>query len=108
MIVSILILKAAWDISWPAIKQLADIGATPDECKEITMIALSTKGVEQVHAVRTRYSGSGIEVNLHVLVKSDITVKEGHDISTRVKEQLLKKGPDIIDVVVHIEPNDEK
>jgi divalent metal cation (Fe/Co/Zn/Cd) transporter len=35
-----------------------------------------------------------------------MTVREGHDISTQVKHELLLKGPNILDVVVHLEPNE--
>jgi divalent metal cation (Fe/Co/Zn/Cd) transporter len=37
-------------------------------------------------------------------VDGDITVTMGHDISEVVKHELLEKGPEVLDVVVHLEP----
>ncbi len=34
------------------------------------------------------------------------SVRRGHDISENVKQALLLKGPDVLDVVVHLEPAD--
>jgi divalent metal cation (Fe/Co/Zn/Cd) transporter len=31
-------------------------------------------------------------------------VRKGHDISERVKYELIEKGPNVLDVVVHLEP----
>jgi divalent metal cation (Fe/Co/Zn/Cd) transporter len=45
-------------------------------------------------------------VDLHITVESDLTVRKGHDISEQVKKHLINKGPDIVDVVVHLEPED--
>jgi divalent metal cation (Fe/Co/Zn/Cd) transporter len=36
-----------------------------------------------------------------------MSVREGHDISEEVKRRLIEQGPDVIDVVVHLEPHRE-
>jgi len=33
-----------------------------------------------------------------------LTVREGHNISEEVKRGIIKKGPGVFDVVVHLEP----
>jgi len=106
LVVSIFILKAAWDIIMPALRQLIDTGASPEDCEKIKTIALESDGVRSVHALRTRYSGSALMVDLHIMVEADLTVKQGHDISAAVRHAILEKGPDVLDVVVHIEPDD--
>ena len=65
---------------------------------------MGIKGVQQVHAVRTRKMGAGIFVDLHVLVDGDMSVRKGHRISHEVKRELMEKGPEILDAVVHLEP----
>ena len=40
--------------------------------------------VEQVHAVRTRYVGSSLQVDLPVQVDENLSVREGHEISAAV------------------------
>jgi len=58
------------------------------------------------HNIRTRKWGAGWYVDMHVHVAPEMTVKEGHDIASKVKRELLMQGLDIIDVIVHIEPAD--
>ena len=104
VLVSLFILHAAWRIGWPGLKQLADTGASEKHRRQIRTIALATGGVLEVHAVRTRYIGPGMQVDLHVQVDPDMTVREGHAIAGMVKHRLLDEGPDLLDVVVHLEP----
>jgi cation diffusion facilitator family transporter len=104
IIVSIFIVHAAFKISWPALKELTDAGAGEQMCISIENIARSVHGVKDVHKCRTRYLGSGIQVDMHVLVDPLMSVREGHAISDSVKKELLNQVADIIDVVVHLEP----
>ncbi len=107
VIVSIFILQAAWNITWPALRQLSDSGASPEIRKKIERLCLDTEGVLSVHKCRTRQLGSGLQVDIHLQVKSDITVREGHDIAGAVKQVLLSKGPGIVDVLTHVEPYED-
>ncbi len=106
LIVSMFILKVSWDILKPAFAELADQGASSKEREHIIEVTENVAGVEDVHAVRTRTFGSAMYVDLHILVEPEITVRAGHDISEEVKKALLENGLRIIDVVVHIEPNE--
>lgn len=106
VIVSVLILYAAWEISVPAFRDLIDAGASEKERQDILEISLTTEGVHSVHALRTRYIGPGLYVDLHAQVDGTLTVRQGHDIASAVKHRLLNDGPDVVDVVVHIEPED--
>jgi divalent metal cation (Fe/Co/Zn/Cd) transporter len=46
-------------------------------------------------------------VDLHVLVDGMMTVQRGHGISEQVKQAILDNRPDVVDVVVHLEPSDD-
>ncbi len=108
LIVSMFILKVSWDIIIPALSELSEKGASKKEQDVIHQLAMSVSGVMAAHAIRSRKLGPGLYIDLHVLVDDDLTVKEGHDIATQVKSTLLNEGPDIADVVVHIEPFGEE
>jgi len=105
MIVSVFILQAAWKIIWPALNQLSDAGATEEEREKLYTLVMRIAEVKDVHKIRTRNIGSGLQVDLHVKVDDNLTVREGHDISHIVKDCLLNDGPDVVDVLVHIEPS---
>lgn len=108
VVVSLFIYHASFKIVHPAFEKLIDRGAPQEDIHRIYKIALDTSGVKLVHNIRTRYiSGSSLAVDLHIKVDKDINVKDGHDISEKVKERLLREGPEILDVVIHLEPYEE-
>jgi len=107
MIISVFILKVAWDIAKPALNELSGQAATQADQNRIVEIVSHIEGVREAHAIRTRRYGGGILVDLHVLVSGDISVREGHDIAEEVQRRLVAHGPSVADVVVHIEPHDD-
>jgi len=104
MIVSLFILKVSWDIVRPSLAELTDRGGTAQDREQIRHIVGAVAGVRSLHAVRTRRLGAQLHVDLHVQVDPELTVRAGHDISEEVKRALMQKDPDILDVVVHLEP----
>lgn len=105
IVVSLFILNVAWKILRPNLKQLVDTAASKDVYDQILATSLQVEGVRDVHAIRSRYVGPGLLVDLHVLVDADITVREGHAIGSAVKWRLRSKDKlGIVDVIVHVEP----
>ncbi len=108
IVVSLLIIRAAWRIIWPALNQLVDAGTSQETSDRLHDLVTGTPGVRSVHAMRTRHIGPGLQVDLHVLVDPQLTVREGHHIAHAVKDRLLNEEPEVIDVLVHIEPFEGK
>jgi cation diffusion facilitator family transporter len=105
VVVCLLILQASWRILRPAIDQLIDAGAPASDRRRIEELALQVDGVEAAHAVRTRYVGSDLAVDLHVEVDGGLSVAEGHTIVVAVRRKLLEEGPNVTDALVQIEPH---
>jgi len=63
-----------------------------------------TEGVLDYHAIRARQVGGKVSMDIHVLVDPELTVREGHDVATAVEESVRRADPDVIEVVVHVEP----
>jgi len=110
LIVCLFILKASWDIFHPALQQLVDAGAPIKITTELADLAFQVDGVLAAHALRTRYLGPVLAVDLHIAVDGDITVREGFLIASKVKELLCRRGPNVGDVMIQVEPfhNDGK
>ncbi len=70
----------------------------------IEAIVATTEGVRGYHAVRARRIGGKVAVDIHILVGPELTVREGHDVATLVTRRLLECEHNVIEVVVHIEP----
>jgi cation diffusion facilitator family transporter len=103
-IVSLFIMKVAWSLFRPTLYELTDRGADFRDIERIKTIAMQVEEVKEVHAIRSRRHGSGYFLDLHILVDDEMTVRDGHEICNTVKRQLLDNGPDIIDVIIHLEP----
>lgn len=74
------------------------------DSSEIERLVTTCNDVQACEDIRTRGTAGQIFVDLKILVDSSISVKEGHDIAERVEEIIKKEFPDVVDVVVHIEP----
>jgi cation diffusion facilitator family transporter len=107
LIAAAFILKASVAIIWPALREIADTGASEKTVQIIHDLAASVPGVQSIHALRTRFVGSSIHVDLHIVVDPKITVMEGHQIGDAVTDILTEKGPEVIEVLVHLDPRDD-
>ena len=104
VVVSLIILQAAFRIVGPALGQLIDTGLPDDERRAILETVARCPGVERPHDLRTRYLGPGVAVDLHVEVQPDLTVAEGHEIAEDVRKRILDHFPEVVDVIVHVDP----
>jgi len=46
-------------------------------------------------------------VDLHIVVKGEMTVREGHLLSHKVEDEILRALPQVAEVLVHVEPEEE-
>lgn len=74
------------------------------DSSEIAKLVKSCNDVHACENIRTRGTAGQVFVDLKILVDSSISVKEGHDIAERVEKIIKKEFPDVVDVVVHVEP----
>ena len=83
------ILVAAWRIVKPALAQLIDEGAPEDQRVEIEKLALGVDGVRDAHALRTRFVGAELAVDLHVEVDPALSVGDGYAIAEAVRRPIM-------------------
>jgi len=86
---------------------LMDGSVSPDFISEVTRLAESVERVEHVHDIRARRSGQYMIIDLKLDMDPGMTVKESHDISSRVKKLIFDGFPNVGDVMIHINPHDE-
>ncbi len=70
----------------------------------ITDAVSRTPGVLSYHAVRARKTGGKVCMDIHIQVDPNQTVKQGHDIATAVRENVMAAESDVVEAIVHIEP----
>ena len=105
--VALMIGRIGVNLGWSSLMELVDSGVDPETLNTIKKIIESVDGVEEFHMLRTRRMGSEVLVEVHVLVDPSLSVSEGHMIGDRVLARLKREHPDIGDVLVHIDPEDD-
>ncbi len=108
IIVALMIFKIAWDFAWHSIRELVDTALTSEETKKIKLFIKEIPGVKTIHQLRTRSIAGSIFCDVHVLVDPRISVSEGHYIGQEVDKRLIAAFPDITDVIVHIDTEDDE
>ncbi len=103
IVVAVFLCYAAWKIALPALNELTDRGVCAETEARLMSVALAVPGVKDVHAMRTRFLGAGVQVDLHVMVDGHMSVDEGHKVATDVENALVNFGPEVTDVLVHLE-----
>lgn len=87
-----------------AIREVMDTAPSPVLVAKIRALGRTVDGVLDIEKCRVRKSGFTYQVDIHVIVDGEATVRHGHEIAHEVKSHLCAAGLDIVDVTVHIEP----
>lgn len=74
---------------------------------EITELVRQTPGVVDCHNIRARGSKNRITMDLNVHVPRNMTVQSAHHIAHRIEARIREHYPAVVEVVVHIEPDQE-
>jgi len=107
ILVSVFILRAAFQIAWPGISEVIDKGVDKEINSKLKNMALETPEVKSVHNLRTRYSGGSLSIDMHLVLSPKITLHEAHTISNKVRDYFLASELDIMEVLIHLDPHDD-
>lgn len=107
-LVGVMILHIAWELAWPALRELTDAGLKAEQVRKIREVIVGVSGVKAVHMLRTRSLGGRASVDVHVLVQPMISVSEGHMIGQTVIDRLQQQIDEVTDVTVHVDPEDDE
>ena len=102
-----MILKLGAVLVWGALVELVDTGLDAERVAAIRDALRRCPGVLGVHELRTRRMAHRALVDAHLLVEPRISVSEGHRIAEEARGRVLAACPDVLDVLVHIDPEDD-
>lgn len=105
---SFFILHIGYQTFREAAHDLMDGTAPADFIDALQTLAESVEQVEHVHEMRARRSGQYMIVDLKLEMDPNMTVKQSHDVATRVKKLIFDHYPGVGDVMIHINPHDEE
>lgn len=100
------ILYNSYLIFRPALGEIMDEHTHDELVLRIRTVSTTVPGVIDTEKCFVRKAGFKYHVDLHVIVASNITVREGHDIAHNLKDVLKIQIPELGHILIHIEPND--
>jgi cation diffusion facilitator family transporter len=104
--VAVMIIKAAWDLTRQAARDLLDVNLPPEEEAWIRQrIQEHQPAIHGFHQLRTRKSGHFRFVECHLKVDPLMTVRSSHQITEDLTAAIEEKYPDT-SVTIHVEPCD--
>jgi len=103
IVVGIMVARVGFSIIRTSADSLADTRAVCPVA--IQGICKTVEGVVDCHKVRTRGTVGHIFIDLHIQVVPTMPIEEAHAIAHRVETTIKAEMPNVIDVVVHIEPH---
>lgn len=106
-VVGFLIVRVGVGLGWRAIRELIDTGLPADDVARIRETVRATPGVIDSHDLRTRRMADRVLCDTHVLVAPRISVSEGHRISNRIHQAIRAAHPEVRDVLVHVDVEDD-
>jgi len=106
--VAVMIALIGWTLSKQSLAELVDTSLSNTYIEDIRAKISDVEGVKGVHSIRTRRMGPDALIDIHLQVDSAISVSEGHHIGDWVALQLHDSFPDIKDIIVHIDPEDDE
>jgi len=106
IIVAIIIIKAAYDITRKSFGGLMDTSLPESEKKAITSCVLEHIGiVSGFHKLRTRKAGSQRYLDLHLVIPRAESLEQAHRICDHLEND-IKRILERVEVNIHIEPCD--
>jgi cation diffusion facilitator family transporter len=98
------ILYNAYLIFRPALGEIMDEHVHDELIAQIRQVAVNIDGVRGTEKCFVRKTGMHYFVDLHIMVDGELTVTEGHDIAHSLKDEIRLRLPQIVDILIHVEP----
>ena len=104
MIIGFLIFFLSIELIRKSIRQLLDTMPEKAKIAELRSIAIGVPGAAGIEKCYARRTGLRYHVDLHLEVNPEMTVRESHEIATRVRFAIKDNLRWVADVLVHVEP----
>jgi cation diffusion facilitator family transporter len=87
-----------------AVDELMDSAPERTLLDDLREHILTTEGALAYHDFRARRVGARVNVDFHLLVEPELSITDAHMVAHRVKEEMLAQHPEVLDVLIHVEP----
>ncbi|XHF07085.1 cation diffusion facilitator family transporter [Archangium gephyra] len=100
--VLVVVARVAWSIVKQAVGILSDTARL--EPQKVEQLTLQVPGVRSCRDVRSRGMEGTVYVDLKIEVDPQLTTAQAHELADAVEARIQAEFPEVVDVVVHVEP----
>ncbi|AKJ04973.1 cation diffusion facilitator family transporter [Archangium gephyra] len=100
--VLVVVARVAWGIVKQAVGILSDTARLDPQ--KVMNLTLQVPGVRSCRDVRSRGMEGTVYVDLKIEVDPQLTTAQAHELADAVEARLQAEFPEVVDVVVHVEP----
>ncbi len=104
IIVSLLVLRLAYKIGKESIDILMEKSVSLERLEELSALILSIPEVKRIDRLRAREHGHYILVDLRIGVSGELTIQDGHNISSSIRNLIKERNKDVDEVLIHLNP----
>jgi len=104
IVLAAFLVVASVRITVTSASELVDRAPDREILERIGQVVAKTQGVVSYHALRARQVGGQITMDIHIQVDPNLTVQQGHEIASVVRQRIMEAPCEVVEVVVHIEP----
>lgn len=106
IIISLMIMRMGYSLVQAALHIKQEYVLQQEDADDLITVVQLIKGVITVDDLRAREHGHYVVVDIKISVNPRVSVWEGHEVSKKVKQQLMKRFHHVSDVHVHVAPYD--
>ncbi|MFC5602308.1 cation diffusion facilitator family transporter [Sporosarcina koreensis] len=104
VIVSVLVLRLAYEIGKEAMDILMEKNVPEERLREFAALIRTVPEVKRIDRLRAREHGHYVLVDLRIGISGTLTIQEGHDISSKIRNLIISEHADVDEVLIHLNP----
>ena len=104
LVICLLILKVAFDLTNSALDQIMDKAAPPEVIARIEKLIAAEAEIIRVDDLKTRQHGSKLYVDVEISVADDLSLTEAHSIAERLHDKIEMAESTVKHCMVHVNP----
>lgn len=102
--VALFVIKAGLELFRTAYDELMDAALPARILNKVRSLSMRVDGVKRVKDVKGRKMGIEIFIDMTIKVNKNISVKDGHTITVKVRRDILKNIQGAKEILIHVEP----
>lgn len=108
LIVSIIVGRIGWKMTWDSIKELVDTALPEEKVNAYHAVVMGVNGIINVHSFKSRKMAGHSQLEMHIQVAPGLSASEGHYIGDTAVCRLQQNFEDVGHVIFHIDTYDDE